>query len=1091
MQACHAPSDRDDLDATRIAKLPAPFEDASWYRALTLKERLAALRAAAPPVITTPNTPSTEHRHQPWRDQPPFANPTIWTARLAADGMTDAAFERLVNEPIACVRDRVPAPPEWLTDLAAAFSQPFSAVPLPLPEHFHTHPMAGLLHAAQPLLGQGLERLRAGIADLLRRYPHVPFDPATIEEILLAGLPDRVIRMMGRTAALEVNVLRLQGLLAGDTPEARFRHFTERLRQPEHALALWQEYPVLARQVVNCIRQWVTNSLELLARLGADWPRLRQMFSSATDPGPLTHLGSEAGDRHQDGRTVAVLEFRSGLRLVYKPRAMALAVQFQALLAWINASRPNLPFRTTQILDCGTYGWMEFITASPCESPQEVERFYQRQGGYLALLYAIEATDFHLENLIAAGEHPVLIDLETLFHPRVPGEQSFLNDDPAAEAAWHSVIHVGLLPVRLMPSEESDGVDLSGLGGAPGQLTSVPVPVWEQEGTDEMALDRRRVPVKVSHNRPSLAGAEVDLADYTEALVAGFTTVYRLLMEQRAQLLSPDGLLTRFADAELRAVLRSTRVYSFLLAESFHPDLLRDALDRDRLFDRLWLVAEHHPGLTPVIPAERRALDNGDIPFFTARAHGTDLWASATDHIDPFFSESGLAAAERRLQQFSEQDLERQVWIIRASLASLEEWPRQQHPHARVRLGAGRQVCPSELLAEAGCIGNRIERLALRGPQEVNWLGLAMTSERHGEVAPLDLDLYDGMPGVALFLAYLGALSGVERYTDLAQAACTTMLRTVQNNRDYLTWIGGFVGWGGILYTLTHLAALWRQPQLLDEAQQIVELLPALIDQDEHLDVLSGAAGCIVALLRLHEARPCQRTLAAAIQCGDRLIARAQPAGDGLCWPVRVLGPLAGFSHGAAGIAWALLALFARTGEERFRTAARGGITYEHSLFSAEAGNWRDLRDPEHMYFPTVWCHGAPGIGLARLAAVPLLQDDGGIRADIATALQTTLTTGFGFSHSLCHGDLGNLELLLQSDEPSWRDTANRLAGTILDSARQHGWRCGTPMGVESPGLMTGLAGIGYGLLRLAAPARVPSVLTLEGPRDAQEDLWS
>ena len=120
---------------------------------------------------------------------------------------------------------------------------------------------------------------------------------------------------------------------------------------------------------------------------------------------------------------------------------------------------------------------------------------------------------------------------------------------------------------------------------------------------------------------------------------------------------------------------------------------------------------------------------------------------------------------------------------------------------------------------------------------------------------------------------------------------------------------------------------------------------------------------------------------------------------------------------------------------------------------------------------------------------MPLLEDDG-IRADIATALQTTLATGFGFNHSLCHGDLGNLELLLRSGEPSWRDTANRLAGAILDSARQHGWRCGTPMEVESPGLMTGLAGIGYGLLRLAAPARVPSVLTLEGPRGAQEDLW-
>ena len=107
-------------------------------------------------------------------------------------------------------------------------------------------------------------------------------------------------------------------------------------------------------------------------------------------------------------------------------------------------------------------------------------------------------------------------------------------------------------------------------------------------------------------------------------------------------------------------------------------------------------------------------------------------------------------------------------------------------------------------------------------------MGLTMTSARHGEVAPLELDLYDGMPGVALFLAYLGALSGVERYTALAHAACATMRRTVQNNRADLTWIGGFVGWGGILYTLTHLGVLWQQPQLLEEAQEIVELLAGL-----------------------------------------------------------------------------------------------------------------------------------------------------------------------------------------------------------------------------------------------------------------------
>jgi hypothetical protein len=34
---------------------------------------------------------------------------------------------------------------------------------------------------------------------------------------------------------------------------------------------------------------------------------------------PLTRLGSEAGDRHRDGQTVTILEFRSGLRLAERP----------------------------------------------------------------------------------------------------------------------------------------------------------------------------------------------------------------------------------------------------------------------------------------------------------------------------------------------------------------------------------------------------------------------------------------------------------------------------------------------------------------------------------------------------------------------------------------------------------------------------------------------------------------------------------------------------------------------------------------------------------------------------------------------------
>ncbi|WP_220140148.1 lanthionine synthetase LanC family protein [Kitasatospora acidiphila] len=82
---------------------------------------------------------------------------------------------------------------------------------------------------------------------------------------------------------------------------------------------------------------------------------------------------------------------------------------------------------------------------------------------------------------------------------------------------------------------------------------------------------------------------------------------------------------------------------------------------------------------------------------------------------------------------------------------------------------------------------------------------------------------------------------------------------------------------------------------------------------------------------------------------------------------------------------------------------------------------------------------------------------------------------------SLCHGDLGNLEPLLPAGG-RWREAGLRQAAATLDELDRRGWVCGLPHGVHSPSLMVGVAGIGHGLLRLAAPDRVPSVLALQGP---------
>lgn len=1067
------------------------LQNAEWYQSITLIERIASLKNTQ--SISEINSDIAQRRIERWKLQAPFDKDDYFAQRLATESISEEEFFHVLGEPIEAVRDRLPNPPAWLTDLAQAFSRTLASE-LMIPEALRDIETIGFLQIIEPLISQGRDRLHQGIQALVQKYLNLPFNPDTIENLLFINLPRRLLMILNRTLVLELNVARLQGLLQGDTPEERFQSFVQRLRQRDVALSILQEYPVLARQLTICIEQWVAVSLEFLQHLCSDWETIKSTFTPDNDPGVLTEISGGAGDSHRDGRSVVIAKFSFGFQVVYKPRSMSLDIHFQELLHWIDERREHPSFRTLNIIDRGTYGWVEFIEAQTCSFKVEIEQFYQRQGAYLAILYALEAVDFHHENLIAAGEHPILLDLEALFHPRVGGMDLKQADQLANSTLAYSVYGIGLLPHRIWSNDQFEGVDISGLGAAEGQLTPHEVCRWEKAGTDEMKLTRKRVEMPGAQNQPTLNGEKVNVLDYTEAIASGFTNLYRLLLQHRDELLAENGPLASFAEDTVRVIVRATRTYAMLLNESFHPDVLRNALDRDRLLDRLWLAVEHLPHLAKLISAEREDLLKGDIPMFTTCPNSKELWTSSSQQIADFLDEPSLVSVQRRVQQLSEDDLTRQLWIIRASLTSLDLSTKGQKGNSTYQLTVSPTVADrDQLLAAAQAVGDRLEALALRGEQDVSWIGITLVNHRNWSVAPLGYDLYDGLPGVTLFLAYLGAIAQEERYTTLANAALNTLRRQLER-RSFITQIGAFNGWGGLIYALTHLGQLWHQPELIAEAEGFVDLLPALIEQDQALDIIAGVAGCMGSLLALYQCQPSERTLNAAIQCGDRLLALAEPMEQGIGWIAISKRPLSGFSHGAAGIAWVLLKLAALTGEERFRKVALDAIAYERSLFSPTALNWPDLREFEtavrtgnqgQVSFMVAWCHGAPGIGLARLQCLPYL-DDAEIRSEIDIALKTTLTQGFGRNHSLCHGDLGNLELLLQASEilgePQWRCQVDRLAAVILDSIAQHGWLCGIPLEVESPGLMTGLAGIGFGLLRLAEPRRVPSVLVLAPP---------
>ncbi len=138
----------------------------------------------------------------------------------------------------------------------------------------------------------------------------------------------------------------------------------------------------------------------------------------------------------------------------------------------------------------------------------------------------------------------------------------------------------------------------------------------------------------------------------------------------------------------------------------------------------------------------------------------------------------------------------------------------------------------------------------------------------------------------------------------------------------------------------------------------------------------------------------------------------------------QVLPAANGFSHGAAGVAWALLRLAARTCDPRYRAAALEGMST-----SAASSRPRPVTGPTCARPATRTTRPRslgrssrpPGATARRASGWPAAHagvlDDPEVRAEIDAAIETTLAFGHGSSHALCHGSLGNLELLLQAGE--------------------------------------------------------------------------
>jgi type 2 lantibiotic biosynthesis protein LanM len=904
--------------------------------------------------------------------------------------------------------------------------------------------------------------------------------PAERDVVLEAGhtaLLRSLHAKLSRLFLIELHALRMAagagpadgGATGAGSDTDTWASFIEQACEEGYLDRLADRYPTLGSRIAAVARLSVAATAGFAERLAADRELLRTLLGAPA--GELRGVAFGAGDSHRGGLTVSRADFVGG-SVMYKPRPSEADVALGALLDELFEGFPGAPapherIRVPRTLAREGYGWAEFVRHRYCADDNELTAFYRNVGHWLAVLRFTGGTDMHAENMIAAGPVPVIVDAETLFDAPAPFPPSGRGDavDVAAAAIRRTVLRTGLLPVR-GTGFALGGVDISGVGALPGQQPLIPNPVIADGGTAAARFEVDLVAMPGVGNHPSPTPV---LSAYWDRILAGFRDMTAYLHRPGND---PHLLLRRFEGAQARRILRPTQAYVDIGRMLWHPASLHD---EPAAFERARDILLRNAEVLPGAPTDRAAIDGeiaellaGDVPMFTFTVDTAAVRTTVED----------WRTADLALEESVIQDALVGAYLNERSLpARVQEAARD--PHARDRERRRRELAAQ--MVRRLCDG------AVRGEDgTVTWISPVFTPAGWS-IRVLPADLYTGQGGVALTLAeYVtevraGRADEVPGVAETYEGALRVLLGT--EDKTPTPSPGAFSGAASQVWTWLALHRVLGDDLLLERAAERALLLAEgrLVEDDIEVDLLNGAAGGIVPLLNLAAATGQDRWLGAAARIGRRLAGLATVDASGARWTTR-LNPegIGGFAHGATGIGWALTRLaLSDAGSAADRRGwthlAERAVYYQESLYRPEHGNWLDVRVGAEEDFFTSWCHGSAGVGIGMLDLHRRTGDPAHL--DMARrAARACAAEGFGWSHTLCHGDLGLWEFLTSMD---FGDPAD-LDGELLTGLEQRGPVGGLAREAFSPSLMSGLSGVLHTLLRMHPAATLPNPLLLD-----------
>ena len=267
-----------------------------------------------------------------------------------------------------------------------------------------------------------------------------------------------------------------------------------------------------------------------------------------------------------------------------RPRSLFIDVGYNKFIEWLNKKPVVYKLKTIQSIDKNEYGWQQFVQSRDCQTYNEVERYYYRMGALIGILYILNSTDMHYENIIANGEFPEIVDLETIIANNIYQSS---NDYFPLNINLNTILGSGVTNTGNLFTETID-TDISALTGIPKQKSKkikTSTIKYSENGDPELAFSYFET--REQQNLVKLNGKWMNPYEYNNYLEKGLSDCLSVIKNHKKYIVN-TLIDDCFKEAHIRVVPRASQVYASFLKSSYHPQYLTNGKDKEFLFELLW-----------------------------------------------------------------------------------------------------------------------------------------------------------------------------------------------------------------------------------------------------------------------------------------------------------------------------------------------------------------------------------------------------------------------------------------------------------------------------------------------------------------------